>query len=127
MSVTAFKPSPQRTAPLTAQLLASARDLAGWHEDQGRSGTATTIYHLVWEIEWLREAAKGSLVIVQQAGTMAKLAELKASTLLIVAQKLAPVVDREIEERKHSGNSEDWVALQALSDELHASIRLAKG
>lgn len=123
--------APARSAPmptgLTAKLLVSARDLAIWHEDQGRSGTATTIYNLVWEIELLREAAKGSLLIVNQACADKTLAQLKATALLTVAEKISPIIDNEIEDRQRGGNAEDWAVLQALSDQLHAAIKLAKG
>ena len=121
-------PTKIRPAPLAAQMLTSARELAYWYEkDQARPGTAAAIYNLVSEIEALREAAMGALVIVNQAGSAKALAQLKASVLLIVAEKLAPVIDQEIEDRKLGGNAEDWAALQALSDELHAAVRLAKG
>jgi hypothetical protein len=117
-----------RPARLTAQLLTSARELAYWYEkEQARPGTAATIYNLVSEIEALREAAKGSLVVVNQAVSDKTLAQLKATTLLTVAEKIAPVIDDEIEQRQQSGCAEHWAALQALSDELHASIRLARG
>jgi hypothetical protein len=113
--------------PLSRKLLASARDLACDYDKIGRPGTAIAINGLVAEIETLQEAAKGSLVIVNQASRSATLARLKATVLLTIAEKLRPVIDQEIEDRKQSGNAEDWAALQALSDELHAAIRLAKG
>lgn len=116
-----------RTAPLTARLLTSARELARWYEkEQARPGTSATIYNLVSEIEALREAGKGALVIVNHANSIASLAQLKASVLLMIAEKLHPVLDQEIEDRKAGGNDEDWAALQALSDELHAAIKLAR-
>ena len=118
---------PLRTVPMTAGLIASARELAAWHEDEGRSGSAIAIRSLVSEIENLREAAKGSLVIVNQASAMASLAQLKASVLLLIAEKLAPVIDFEIENRKQFGPPSEYAGLQALSDELHAAIKLAKG
>lgn len=113
-------------APLTEQMLVSARDLAYWHEDQGRPGTCVTIHILASEIETLREAAKGSLVIVNQAIAGKTFAELKASALLSIAQKLQPFIDDEIEQRQSGGNVEDWAALQVLSNELHAAMRLAR-
>ena len=109
---------PLRTIPMTAGLLDSARQLASWHEDHGRSGSAIAIRSLVTEVENLREAAKGSLVVVTEACRRADLANFKASVLLLIAEKLAPVIDCDVE---------DWDALQALSDELHAAIKLAKG
>lgn len=115
-----------RAAPLTRELIGSARDLAYYYEhEEGRPGTAATIYNLVSEIEALREAAKGSLVIVNQAVSDKTLAQLKASALLGIAQKLQPIIDQEIEDRKAGGNDEDWASLQAHSDDLHAAIRLA--
>jgi hypothetical protein len=122
--------APVRTSPatnfLTPEALASYRDLAAWHEDQGRAGSAIAIRQLVFEIETLREAAKGSLVIVNQAVTEKNLTLLKASTLLIVSEKIAPVLDQEIEDRKGGCNDEDWAALQVLSDELHAAMRMVR-
>lgn len=115
------------TAWLTPAMLQSARDLAQWHEkEQNRPGTAATIYNLVAEIEALREAAKGSLVIVSQAVTDKNLATLKASTLLIVAEKIAPVIDEEIQRRKSRNEVLYVTPLQALSDELHAALRLVR-
>ena len=32
-------------------------------------------------------------------------------------------IDKEIEQRKHSGNDEDWATLAALSDRSHAAVR----
>lgn len=110
----------------TPNLPGSAREIARAFDREGRGGVAVMIRLLVSEIEDLREAAQGSLVIVNQAVTDKNLATLKASTLLIVAEKIAPVIDEEIEQRKHGGNEEDWALLQALSDELHAAIRLVK-
>lgn len=124
MNVITITPRP---APLTAALLAGAREAAEWHETQGRSGTAATIFNLVSEIEALREAAKGQLVIVQEASRIASLAQLKASVLLMIAEKLQPVIDQEIEQRQAGGNVESWASLAALSNELHAAIWLAKG
>jgi hypothetical protein len=118
---------PLRTIPMTTGLLASAKALAGWHEDEGRSGSAIAIRSLVSEIERLREAAASQIVIVQQANASASVAQLKATCLLIVGEKLAPVIDEEIEQRQQGGNGEDWAPLQVLSNELHAAIRLAKG
>jgi hypothetical protein len=112
---------------LTPAILQSARDLATWHADQGRSGSAVCIQNLVAEIESLREAAKGSLVIVNQATSAKTLAELKLSTLFIVAEKLAPVIDDEIETRKQACVPEYVAPLQSLSDELHAALRLVRG
>lgn len=120
-----------KTSPpnfLTAALLADARTLAvHYQHEEDRPGTAATIFNLVSEIEMLRDAAKGSLIIVRQACSAADLANLRASVLLLIAEKLAPVIDQEIEQRQHGGNVEDWAALQALSNELHGAIRLAKG
>lgn len=116
-----------RAFPMTADTLASARLLASWHEDQGRAGTAIAIRGLVSEIETSREAAEGALVIVNQANAMAALAQMKAAVLFLIAEKLAPVIDAEIEQRQAGGNAEDWAGLQVLSNELHAAIKLAKG
>jgi hypothetical protein len=116
-----------RAFPMTPDMLASARALAGWHEDEGRAGSAVAIRGLVSEIENLREAAKGALVIVNQASATASLAQLKVSVLFLIAEKLAPVIDAEIEQRQAGGNAEDWAGLQVLSNELHAAIKLAKG
>ncbi len=118
--------APANLVPLSESMLASARDLAYWHEDQGRPGTCVTIHILVAEIERLRDGIKGSLVIVNQAMAGKTLAELKASALFAIAEKLAPAVDAEIEQRQHGGNEEDWAPLQVLSDELHAAIRLVR-
>jgi hypothetical protein len=119
----AIKPG---TPWLTPTMLESARDLAQFHSGQGYTGTAICIRNLVAEIELLREAVKGSLVVVNQALADKNLATLKASTLFIVAEKIAPVIDGEIETRKAGCNPEDWAALQALSDELHAALRLVR-
>lgn len=126
MNVITLTPRP-RQASLTPSLLESARELAAWHRNEGRDGTAVTIQNLVAEVELLHDAAKGSLVIVNQAISDKMLAQLKASTLFNVAEKLAPVLDQEIEDRQQGGNLDDWAVLQVLSDELHAAIRLVKG
>lgn len=112
---------------LTPQRLADTRELAYWHESEGRPGTAVMIHTLVAEIELLREAVKGSLVVVNQALADKNLATLKASSLLTVAEKIAPVLDEEIEQRKQSCVPEYWAPLQALSDELHATMKLVRG
>lgn len=49
------------------------------------------------------------------------------STLLIVAEKIAPVIDEEIETRKQSCVEAYWAPLQLLSVELHAALRLVRG
>jgi hypothetical protein len=117
-------PSPATTF-LTPQRLDDTRELASWHEDQGRSGTAVTIRTLVAEIELLREAVKGSLVIVNQAQADKNLAQLRASSLLIVADKITPVLDRYLDEVKRAGNIE-WGWLQVLSDELEATLKVVR-
>jgi hypothetical protein len=111
---------------MSEQAIATHRDLASWHEDQGRTGSAIAIRSLAFEVERLRDAVTGSLVIVNQALADKTMAELKASALLMIAEKLAPVIDEEIEQRKHSGIGEYWAPLQALSDQLHAAIRMAR-
>jgi hypothetical protein len=116
-----------RTVPLTAALLQSARELASMHNREGNDGTAIALNSLVAEVETLREAAKGALIIVNQACATASLAQLRASVLLIIAEKLAPVLDRELEWDCRADNEEEAALLQGLSDELHAAIRLAKG
>jgi hypothetical protein len=114
--------------PLSARLLSSARELASYYaQNERRPGTASVIYNLVAEIEGLREAAKGQLIIVQQACKSADLANFKASVLLMIAERIQPVIDAEIEQRQASGHAEDWAQLQALSDDLHAAIKLARG
>jgi hypothetical protein len=73
-------------------------------------------------VEILREAA--------QANAMAALAQLKASILLMIAEKIAPVapvIDAEIVRRLSHEDAANWSSLQSLSDELHAAIKLAKG
>jgi hypothetical protein len=107
---------------LGQDMLTGARDLARCFDAEGRSGTAVAIRSLVFEIETLRDAAKGALFVVNQASQSTMLAQLKASVLLMIAEKIAPVIDTEIEQRP-----EDWALLQGLSDELHAAIQLAKG
>ena len=119
--------APIRSTTITAELLASARDLANAHHAAGRSGTAIALTSLVAEVETLREAAKGAVVALGQASSDLALAQLRSVTLLLIAEKLAPVIDQEIEQRQASGNDEDWSSLQALSDQLHAAIKLAKG
>ena len=47
--------------------------------------------------------------------------------LLGAVQSLLIFTDREIEERKHSGNDEDWALLSATSDAAHDIVRLALG
>jgi hypothetical protein len=117
-----------RSAPVTEKMIVSARELAHWYEkEQARPGTALTIYTLVHEIELLREAAKGAVIVVNQAVTDKNLAALRASALLNVAEKIAPVLDQEIEQRQAGGNPEDWALLQVLSDELHATMKLVRG
>lgn len=50
------------------ELLTRARELAYHHEkESGQHGTASMLFDLINEIERLREAAKGSAVIVNQA------------------------------------------------------------
>lgn len=120
-------PIRSNAAWLTPERLQQARESALWNQSEGRHGTALMINVLVAEIESLREAAKGSLVIVNQAVTEKNLAVLKASTLLIVAEKIAPVIDSDIVDRKLGGEGEDWTVFQSLSDELHAAMRLARG
>jgi hypothetical protein len=112
---------------LDRDMLANARALAGYHDTDGRSGTAVALRALVAEVETLREAAKGALFVVNQAGQATMLAQLKASVLLMITEKIAPVIDDEIEQRQQSGCAENWAPLQALSNELHGAIRLAKG
>lgn len=59
--------------------------------------------------------------------------EQHANALLIAAApalatallELLPEVDSEIEQRKHSGNAEDWEALEQLSTDAHAALRAA--
>lgn len=116
-----------RTLPAGDQLLTSARDLAMRQEAAGNHDTAATLRKLVDELAELREAAKGAIVIVTQATRDKTLAQLRATTLLAVAEKIAPVLDDEIEQRKFSGIGEYWIPLQKLSDELHASIGMARG
>jgi hypothetical protein len=53
---------------------------------------------------------------------MALLADTVASLVESLRSCLAEI-DHEIEQRKHSGNNEDWAALSALSDRGHAAIR----
>jgi hypothetical protein len=124
MNVVTLMPRP---GALTSTLLGGAREQAVWHQDQGRHGSAATLLILIAEIEAYREAAKGQLAIVSHACATASLAQLRATVLLIASEKAAAALDEEIEQRKFGGNAEDWAALQALSDELHAAIRLAKG
>jgi hypothetical protein len=112
---------------LDRDLLSSARILADYHDTDGRHGTAIALRSLVAEVETLREAAKGALVIVSQACATASLAQLRASVMLIIAEKLAPVLDRELEWDCRADNEEEAALLQGLSDELHAAIRLLKG
>ena len=114
--------APLRTIPLTASLLESARDMAAAHDKNGYPGTAIAIRSLVAEVEALREAGTDALVAVNHAYAVASLAQFRASVLLIVAEKIVPVLDSEIEQRP-----EDLALLQGLSDELHAAIKLAKG
>jgi hypothetical protein len=124
MTVIDFKPR----KPITAELLTSARELAHWYEkEQARPGTAAAIYNLVSEIEALREAANAALDAINHASAAVAFSQLKSTVLLLIAEKLAPVIDHEIEQRMASGNDEDWSSLQVLSDELHAAIKLAKG
>lgn len=123
--------APLRSVPattfLTPEALASYRDLAAWHEDQGRDGSAVAIRNLVFEIENLREAAEGSRIIVNQAVADKNLARLWACTLLIVAEKIEPVIDKLTERaRALDRNYENWPELQALSDELRATIKSVK-
>ncbi|MDB5606673.1 MAG: hypothetical protein JWP25_3573 [Bradyrhizobium sp.] len=125
--VAGSNPAPATTY-WTPQRIADTRDLAKWHETEGRNGTAVMIYSLIAEIELLREAAKGSLVIVNQAQADKNLATLRASTLLIVAEKIAPALDKLMDRNVGLGrNYENWPALQSLSDELDAAIRLVRG
>lgn len=119
--------APVRTAAMTAHLLTSARQLAASYEASGRPGTAIALNSLVAEVETLREAAKGAVIVLGQASADLSLAQLRSTTLLLIAEKLAPVIDHEIEQRQASGNAEDWTSLQALSNQLHAAIKLAKG
>ena len=119
--------APIRSTTITAHLLASARALATAHDAAGRPGTAIALTSLVAEVETLREAAKGAVIVLGQASADLALAQLRSVTLLLIAEKLAPVIDQEIEQRQASGNDEDWSSLQALSDRLHAAIKLAKG
>ena len=39
---------------------------------------------------------------------------------------LLPEVESEIEQRQHSGNDEDWLALKALSEAGHAALKKSK-
>jgi hypothetical protein len=139
------------TSWLTPERLQLARESAAWNEDQGRPGTAVTINVLVAEVENLREAAKGSLVIVNQALADKNLATLKASTLLIAAEKIAAcdlealagalrtakhwmVCDPEFDDPEQFETDAALVdaalansqPLQALSDELHAALKLVR-
>lgn len=53
---------------------------------------------------------------------------LDINTLLLSAlERLLPEVDAEIDQRRHSGNDEDWRALKALSDLGHSAVAKAKG
>lgn len=49
-------------------MLTRARDLAHHFEKIRRPGATTVLHDLINEVERLREAAKGSAVIVNQAG-----------------------------------------------------------
>jgi hypothetical protein len=153
-------PIRSNAAWLTPERLADARDTARWLEkEQNFTGAALTINVLVAEIEALREAAKGALITVNQAQRIANqatsdknVALLKASTLLIVAEKLAAydlatlasglrtargwmTCDPECDDPEQftadaalvDAILENWKPLQSLSDELHAAMRLVRG
>lgn len=119
-------PAVIRSAAVTAAMLGSAREQARFFDGNNQPGSAAMIRILVSEIETLRETVKGSLVVVNQALADKNLATLKASTLFIVAEKIAPVLDREIQALIHDGEgfSVNFASLQALSDELHAALKL---
>lgn len=48
-----------------------------------------------------------------------------APALAAALLALLPEVDSEIEQRKHSGNADDWKALERLSNDAHAALRAA--
>jgi hypothetical protein len=48
-----------------------------------------------------------------------------APKLLKALANLLPEIDSEIEQRQHSGNAEDWVELQRMSDAAHIAVREA--
>jgi hypothetical protein len=50
-----------------------------------------------------------------------------APDLYAALAALLPAVDDEIEQRKFSGNDEDWSGLERLSSAAHAALAAAKG
>lgn len=87
-----------RGAAMTGhEMLKKAREVAYYYEKNGKPGVATTIFDLINEIERLREAAKGSAVIVNQASRDLKHArgEMVLATLHIAKLRthLRSVVD----------------------------------
>ena len=69
-----------------------------------------------WEVEGGAEETEANAHLIAAAPDLFK--ALKACLFEI---------DQEIEQRKCSGNDEDWAAMQRLSDSAHAAIAKAEG
>lgn len=116
-----------RTHHAVRQLIARARDIAVAENMQGRPDLAGVILNLVQEIEGLREAARGAAIILDQCNTDRTLAQLRATTLLSVAQKAQAFLDADIEASKSGCDPGAWSPARRLSDELKTAIAMARG
>lgn len=97
-------------------MFASFHILANHHDKEGPPGTAIAIRALTDEIEKYRAEFAKAVVVVNEANRALALAQLKAATLFLAAEKMLPAIA-----------ANDLAALQSLADELHAAIKLAKG
>jgi hypothetical protein len=135
---------PVRTASkpkfLKEEMLATARAHAAHLENElNLRGSAVMLRLLVADIEAYREAFKGSVIVVKQAGDMLKrqesdareasrslaLTQLKLSVLFEAAKEVLPFLDRKIAECRLDEGIEGHAAMIAVADGLRAAIEVA--